>query len=494
VYYSKISQPEAVPLVNYLDIGPKDSAIQRIIELRDNLFVLKEDGVYIITGSSAPNFGARLLDGSVKITAPDTAVVLNNKIYCLSSEGVVAITEGGVSIISRSIEDKILGVTNFKFNRTTIPFGLAYDSDRSYTIWLQERNTDTVATQAYRYNTFTQTWTRWTKSATCALVNQTNDLLYIGDGDRNYLMQERKNFDRTDYADRDFDLTIPATGITNNGYTVELSSNSNVEVGDVVYQEQTVTISQYNRLLLKLDLDQGLNNDYYSSLQAVSGDSMDVKLNALNDKIVLDDTSGIVTPKLFSPSFTTMQTQFNVLIGELNDTDCDTIYKNYQESSGTIPFETIVTEILDSNKVNVNYPLPYVVGTTTIFKGISSDILWAAQDFGAADLLKQVREGSVLFDQNNFYSCTVGYNSDRSQNFEYTDYNGKGVGFFGGDTWGENTWGGTGNEIPFRTLIPRDKQRCRYIRARYQHYNAREKMRILGISFEPRSISKRAYR
>jgi len=251
IYYSKLNQPEAVPIVNYIDVGPKDSEIKRIIPLRDNLFALKSDGVYIITGSTAPNFGARLLDGSVKITAPDTAVVLNNKIYVLSSEGIVSVTEGGVGIISRSIEDKILGVTNFKYNTTNIPFATAYDTDRSYIIWLQSRPEDEVATQAYRFNTFTMTWTRWTKSATCALVGGKVDKLYIGDGDRNYLMQERKNFDRTDYADRDFALSIPVNAV--NGTTIELSSTAEVDVGDVIFQTQTVTISQYNRLLLKLD-------------------------------------------------------------------------------------------------------------------------------------------------------------------------------------------------------------------------------------------------
>jgi hypothetical protein len=105
-----------------------------------------------------------------------------------------------------------------------------------------------------------------------------------------------------------------------------------------------------------------------------------------------------------------------------------------------------------------------------------------------------VREGTIIFDQNNFYSGTVSYSSDRSANFESIDFLAQNVGYWGGNIWGEGTWGGEGNEIPQRTLIPRDKQRCRHIKVRFDHINAREIFRVLGISLEPRPLSKRAYR
>lgn len=493
VYFSKTSQPEAVPIVNFIDIGAKDQEIKRIIALRDNLFVLKEDGIYIITGSTAPNFASRLIDGSVKVTAPDTAVVLNNKIYCLASEGVVTITEGGVSIISRNIEDQILSITNSRYNFENTSFGVSYDSDRSYLLWLPTLTTDTVATQCYRYNTFTRTWTRWTIGATCGVVNGDNDKLYIGPSDRNFTFEERKNGDRTDFADRNFTLSIPQSSV--NSTQVQISSTSNIEEGDILVQEQYVTISQYNRLLLKLDLDLAMDNDYFSTLQAVAGDSLNVKLDNLNTKLVADDTSGTVTSQSFSSDFATMQTQYNTMIGQLNDVLCDTIFKNYKESTGTTPYEAIVVSKVDqTNTVTVANAKPFIEGTLEGYKGINMLVQWAPQHFGADDTLKQVREGTIIFDQNNFYSATVAYSTDRSANFEEIDFFAKGVGYWGGDTWGENTWGGEGNEVPIRTLIPRDKQRCRYIKVQFKHINGREQVRILGISLEPRAISKRAYR
>ena len=494
LYYSKTSQPEAVPLVNFIDVGPRDEAIQRILALRDNLFVLKEDGIYIVTGTTAPNFGARLLDGSTNIIAPDSATVLNNRIYALTSQGVVTITEGGVSIISRPIEDKILGITNSRFDFELTSFGVSYESDRSYMLWLPTDTTDTVATQCYRFNTFTRTWTRWTNGATCGIVNSENDKLYLGPSDRNFTDEERKNGDRSDYSDRDFSLSIGTNSV--DGTSLVLSDVSDLEQGDVLVQTQYLTISQYNRLLLKLDLDSGLDDaDYFSTQQAAAGDDLTLKMNSLNTKLVADDSSGTVTATTYSTDFATLQSEFNTLIGELNDAACDTAFKDYKTSTGTVPYEAIILTVTRNNlTVTLNSSLPLLQGPTTAYKGISTEIQWAPQHFGASDVLKQVREGTIIFDQTNFYSGTIAYASDRSLSFEEIDFLAGGTGFWGGNIWGEGTWGGEGNEAPVRTLIPRDKQRCRHIRIKFNHINAREVFRVLGISLEPRALSKRAYR
>ena len=52
IYYSKILQPEAVPLVNFIDVGAQDQPILRIFPIRDSLFVYKSDGLYRISGAS----------------------------------------------------------------------------------------------------------------------------------------------------------------------------------------------------------------------------------------------------------------------------------------------------------------------------------------------------------------------------------------------------------------------------------------------------------
>ena len=56
------------------------------------------------------------------------------------------------------------------------------------------------------------------------------------------------------------------------------------------------------------------------------------------------------------------------------------------------------------------------------------------------------------------------------------------------------SFGGEGNEVPVRTLIPKDKSRCRYLHVQFVHVNAREKWRLVGVSLEPREVSSRGYR
>lgn len=495
LYYSKISQPEAVPIVNFIDIGPKDKEILRILALRDSLFVLKEDGVYIVTGSSAPDFSSRLLDSSAQIIAPDSAQVLNNQIYALTTQGIVKISEGQVRVVSRPIEDKILGFIKSGFNFTYTVFGASYETDRSFFLWAPTLQTDTVATQCYRYNTFTDTWTRWTVSATCALVNPSVDKLYVGSGNLNVVSQERKLRDRTDYADRNFTRSIAASSVNFDKKTMELSTVTGVEVGDVIYQEQHVTISFYNRLLRKLDLDAGLDNDYFDTLEATYGDDMKSKLDDLNIKLVADDLSGTITPVVFSSTGLTQQTQLNAMIAELNDNACNSVLKDYQGILNIVPYEAIIVAVhVPTNTITLNYMMPFIIADADIYKKIDMVIQWVPQHFGASDILKQVREGTIIFDQTNFYSASVSYASDRSAHFETIPFLNGGVGYWSGMPWGEFVWGGEGNEIPKRTLIPREKQRCRHLKIRFNHVNAREGLKILGISLEPRQLSTKAYR
>lgn len=493
LYYSKFQQPEAVPLLNYIDIGPKDKAIQRILALRDNLIVMKEDGIYLVTGTSSP-FTSRLVDSSVQVVAPDTAAILNNQIYALTSQGVATISESSPYIISTAIEDKILGVANPRYDFELTSFAVSYESDRSYLIALPTTTTDTYATQMFRYNYFTGAWTRWTLETTCGIVNAGDDTLYLGDAAANYLRKERKNDDRTDYADLDFNLSIPTDSVDTG--TITLSSAAAVKKGDAVYQLQSVTIYRYNSLLKRLDIDSGLDDtDYFSTLEAVRGDNITQKMNNLNTKLVADDSSGTITATSYSTSFVTLLTEFNTLIGELNAPACDTSIKSYVTYSDYVPFEVLITDVpFSGNTVSVSQDVGFLQGTVIIYQGIEMDIEWAPQHFGDTQMTKQVRDATLMFDQTNFYSGRIGFNSDISQNFEYNSFLARGNGDFGYGDFGSINFGGNGSESPIRRLVPKNKQRCRFLRIRFQHENAREHFKITGITMNPRPVSKRGYR
>lgn len=290
IHYSKFQQPEAFPLANYIDVGPKDREIKRIIALRDSLFIFKEDGIYRLSGDTAP-FTVAPFDFSAQVLAPDTAVILNNQIYALSTQGVIVVTDTGVSVISRPIENLILKMIKQCINYKTASFGVSYESERSYILWIPTNNNDTVATQAFRYNTFTNSWTRWDNSKTCGLVNFSDDKLYLGAGDENFIEKERKSLTRIDHADRQYDLFLQLDGVNNNELSINIITK--IEEGDVLIQTQYLTISQFNRLLKKLDNDITVFDDnYYSTLRLMSGEDSRSKLLSLTLK--MDNDTGLV--------------------------------------------------------------------------------------------------------------------------------------------------------------------------------------------------------
>jgi len=495
IYFSKLDQPEAVPALNYIDIGPKDEPIERILALRDSLFVLKSDGIYVVSGVAAPNYSVRLMSNTSVIIAPDSAAVLNNNIYFLSTQGIISVSEGADSIVSRQIENLIKEVTRPNFDYRTVCFGLGYENDRAYLLWLPTESPDEVATQCFRFNIFERTWTRWTVPATCGVIKRNEDKMYIGDGTRNYLLQERKNGDRTDHSDRNFTASFPSNPFVIEG--IRVSTLNNIEVGDTIVQTQYVTIEFFNRLLRKLDADQGLENDYESTLEMFAGDNVTSKVQALNTKLVADDVSGAITAFLASTDWSILRNQLNTMIEQLNENECDSSYKNYKPEVDVIEYEAIITA---TNFVKVtlktNFDLPILEGDFEVYKHVKCEVEWQPQHFGDPSLLKQVREATVMFDQNNFYQAVVSFATDLSQDFVDIPFKGRGVGYWGYGEWGtaDFYWGGRGNDAPFRTIVPAEKQRCRYMTMKLTHNEARSGFRVVGISAPVRQLSTKAYR
>lgn len=236
LYFSKPLQPEAVPILNFMRIGSADQRILRIIPLRDALFVLKEDGIYRVTGSQPNDFRPDLLDNTTNLIAPETAVALNNQIYCLADQGVVAISDTGPAVVSRNIEIDILRL--FSEDLTAVKrfsFGISYETEREYIMFTISTAGDTVSTQAFVFNIFTNAWTTWDLSKTCGLVNPSNGRIYLGDADSNQVNVERKSRDYTDYVDDEYKTTL----VSASGVTLVLTDPTNVEVGDLIYQSDT---------------------------------------------------------------------------------------------------------------------------------------------------------------------------------------------------------------------------------------------------------------
>jgi len=499
IYYSKQRQPESVPSINYFDVGEKDQPIRRIVALRDSLFILKGDGIFRLSGNDPSNFVVTLSDSSATITAPDSVAVLNNQIFMLTSQGVVSIPESGSPVVvSRDIEDLILKPTSSQYtNFSTATFGVAYESDRAYLLFLPTDTSDTQATQCYRYNVFTRSWTRFfdTQPKLCGIVLKGQDMLYLGAGDTNYIEKERKTFDRTDNADRQYDNSFPSDPVVSD-YVIELSTLNDVVVGDSVYQEMYISISRFNRLLRKLDTDFLLDDTNYESLLVSSaGASMTNSLANLVTKLNIDDSTTTYTAPSGSNVIATIRDEFNTLMDELN-ASAGVFYGNYTKYTDSIAYESVITSIdTTNNAVTVIDVIPFIEGANVIYQAIISEIEWAANSLGDPSVQKHFREASVMFDQYNFTIAEVEFRTDIADAYEGIAFQGEGNGAYGSQVYGEYVFGGLANQRPFRTYVPRNKQRCRFIYIKFTHKGSREKYAVTGYSVTYKQYaSERAYK
>jgi hypothetical protein len=203
LYHSKFEQPESVPWSNYDTMGSADYAILALIPLKDALVVCKEDGYYSVTGSSdgssGSSFTISLLDPTLRLLAPSSAVTLDNAVYAFTSQGVVRSTESGSKIMSWPIErdlQQIAQMTEF----STVTTAVAYESDRKYLLCTQTVGNSTPKT-IWVFNYVTEAWTRWTLPISSGIVLEQSsggDKLYLAHQDDPYILEERKSFSTCD--------------------------------------------------------------------------------------------------------------------------------------------------------------------------------------------------------------------------------------------------------------------------------------------------------
>ena len=237
IMYSKNQQPEHVPTAHIEFVGSKNYPIRRILALRDSLFILKSDGVFRLTGSGG-SWSIEPLDTSTRIIAPDSAVVVNNQIFCLCDQGIVAISDVGVQVMSRPIEDQINFLISEDYTSLkNLSFGLSYETDRKYLLFTIASDSDNYPTQAFVYNTFTQAWTAWEKDAKHAYVSPADDRIYLCNPSDKHILQERKSLNYTDFIDEELDgYSI----VSSSGTSVVLNTVVGLSVGDLLFSSSSV--------------------------------------------------------------------------------------------------------------------------------------------------------------------------------------------------------------------------------------------------------------
>ena len=234
--WSKIQQNEHVPTAHLELVGSKNYPIRRIVALRDSLFILKADGVFRLTGNNG-SWSVDPLDTSTKIIAPDSAAVVNNQIFALTDQGICSISDIGVQVISRPIENLLQDLISLNYDSLKYKsFGISYDTDRKYILPVITNAGDLYCTQAFVYNTFTQAWTTWNKDIDHAFVNEVDDKLYICNPTDKHILQERKNLDYTDFIDEEVD---GFSVVSSSGNDVVLNATAGIDTGYLLFESST---------------------------------------------------------------------------------------------------------------------------------------------------------------------------------------------------------------------------------------------------------------
>lgn len=104
---SEDGQPEHMSRARNIIVGGADEEIQRVIALRSSLIIIKDRSIWRITEADVGETPV-LLDNTAGIRGRDTAAALNNAVYMLSDQGFVCVTENGMQIVGRPIENKVL--------------------------------------------------------------------------------------------------------------------------------------------------------------------------------------------------------------------------------------------------------------------------------------------------------------------------------------------------------------------------------------------------
>lgn len=216
---SEPSEPDAFPSFRADRMGAGN--ILWISALEDACFFWHDSGeVWMMSGE--PGFGADLGTlrterkfTNLRLLAPFTALVVDDRIIALTDRGVVALSPSGCEVLSRPI-DTTLRSAIASLTLATVrqkAFAVAHPSDRRYQLWLAGQGVSVC----YELNLRTGAWT--TRSGanvlniTAGYYSSGDDFIYYADtvDSTSKVYQESNGQNATDYSDNGEAITSTIT-------------------------------------------------------------------------------------------------------------------------------------------------------------------------------------------------------------------------------------------------------------------------------------------
>lgn len=111
--WSEPDEPEHFPPRNTARVGDAGKALLGLVATKDRLLIFKEDGLFMLVGNTASDFGLYPLDTTCLCVLPGSIRRLKNTVYLLTNLGLVAVDEGGgVNVVSRPIQLEVAAIVN----------------------------------------------------------------------------------------------------------------------------------------------------------------------------------------------------------------------------------------------------------------------------------------------------------------------------------------------------------------------------------------------
>lgn len=217
-----ISKPfmgDAVAPANYLRVGRNDTVIQRVMSLRDALFIFTDDGIWWARGTQPADFVVEQFDSTFRLLARDALVACGDALYAWGAEGIARITSGGVEYIDLPIRNFVeqaqRGVVATVANFEQRAFAVAYRTRRRVVFWFPN-GTEKGAWECSRalvYHITTGVWSTYRldspvdtayQGKLSGVVRWSDELMHLGEwtnGIDSQLYRERNAGDYTDYID-----------------------------------------------------------------------------------------------------------------------------------------------------------------------------------------------------------------------------------------------------------------------------------------------------
>jgi hypothetical protein len=177
IYWSKTDEPEHVPALNFAFVGDQRNAMLGLVATRDAIYVLKEDGIWRLTGVNGV-WRIDPFDPTTICVLPNSVRPLFGRGCFLSRKGVVCVGDAGVELVSGPVNDILRPIVDgiqtrflssglYELNGVLGSCAAVFERENEYTLL-------TGATLPLLvFNQNTGAWTAWKYDQTnCVAVNR----------------------------------------------------------------------------------------------------------------------------------------------------------------------------------------------------------------------------------------------------------------------------------------------------------------------------------